>query len=313
MRPAGTRVWQASRLLGTLSALCFGVSGCNVDVLNSTGPVGLADSQILVDSVVIMLAIIVPTAIAIVGVGWWFRASNRSARYDEHFVYSGRVELVIWSIPFLTVMLLGGVIWIGSHQLDPAAPIASDKKPLNIQVVSLDWKWLFLYPDQRVASVNELVAPVGVPLKLSLTSGSVMTVFFVPRLGSMIYTMNGMSDELNLQGDQVGEYRGEAAHFSGDGFPDMHFPVKIVSPGDFDGWVKQATSAEPPFDDAAYLQLSKQSADVPPQAHPLADDRIYDKIVTQELPPGPGPEPMVRPTPYSTPTATPMPQMQRGG
>src|SRR6201986_2805049 len=202
-------------------------------ILNPQGPVAAADKMILIDSIAIMLAIVVPTIVAIFAFAFYFRASNTKAFYWPDWEYSGRIELVVWSIPALTVILLGGVAWIGSHQPDPAAPVAGTGSPVRIQVVSLDWKWLFIYPDQRVASVNALTVPVGAPLQFELTSASVMNVFFVPQLGSMIYTMNGMVTHLNLRADQEGSLQGLSARFSGDGFPSMLFDVHVVSGPDF--------------------------------------------------------------------------------
>ena len=232
-------------LLLLLVAVSF-LGGCDRGVLDPQGPVGTADKAILIDSVAIMLAIVVPTIIATLAFAWWFRASNTRATYGREFVYSGRIELIVWSIPLLVIMLLGGVIWIGSRELDPATPLASDTAPLEIQAVSLDWKWLFIYPKQRVASVNELVVPAGVPIHFSLTSASVMSAFFVPQLGSMIYTMNGMTTQLNLRADAPGTFLGEASHFSGDGFSDMHFDVKATPADQFATWIEaHAMSARP--------------------------------------------------------------------
>ena len=175
--------------LGPLGAALL-LSGCDWAVLDPKGPIADANKTILIDSVAIMLAIVVPTIVATLAAAWWFRSSNTRAQYLPDFEYSGALELIVWAIPLLTIMLLGGVAWIGSHDLDPARPIESKEDPINVQVVSLDWKWLFIYPDQHVASVNRLVIPAGTPVHFTLTSGSVMTAFFVPQLGSMIYTMN---------------------------------------------------------------------------------------------------------------------------
>ena len=206
------------------------LSGCDWAVLDPKGPIGDANKTILIDSVAIMLAIVVPTIVVTLGVAWWYRSSNTRARYLPDFEYSGQLELIVWAIPVLTIMLFGGVAWVGSHDLDPAKPLVSKEEPLNVQVVSLDWKWLFIYPDQHVASVNQLVIPAGMPIRFSLTSGSVMTAFFVPQLGSMIYTMNRMMTQLNLAADEPGTFRGLAAQLSGDGFADMHFEVVAKSP-----------------------------------------------------------------------------------
>ena len=157
-----------------------------MNLLDPQGPVAAANSTILVDSVFIMLTIVVPTIVAILAFAYWFRASNPRAHYQPDFVYSGRVEMVVWAIPALTIILLGGVAWIGSHQLDPRAPVPGTGSPLRVQAVSLDWKWLFIYPDQRIATVNSLTVPAGAELNFQLTSSSVMNVFFIPQLGSMI-------------------------------------------------------------------------------------------------------------------------------
>jgi cytochrome o ubiquinol oxidase subunit 2 len=183
------------------------------------------------------------------------------------------------------------VIWVGSHRLDPAEPLPSAKttKPLNVQVVSMDWKWLFIYPDQGIASVNRLVAPVGTPLHFTLTSSSVMNVFFVPQLGSMIYTMNGMADQLWLQADQPGTYLGESSMFSGDGFSDMRFDMDAVTPQAFAAWIKGARGSGPMLDQAAYRALQVQSSRVRPYTYRTPAPGLFQDIVSQKLPAGPGP------------------------
>src|SRR5271167_197268 len=212
------------------------LGGCNEGVLDPQGPVAVAERQILFDSLGIMLAIVIPVILATLGVAFWFRASNRRASYRPDFVYSGRIEVLVWSIPLMTVLLVGGVAWVGSHDLDPRKPIASAATPLSIQVVSLDWKWLFIYPDQGIATVNQLTIPVGTPVSFELTSTGVMNSFFVPQLGGQIYTMAGMTTRLQLQADHAGTYRGLSANFSGDGFADMRFAADAVSAGEFEQW-----------------------------------------------------------------------------
>ncbi len=265
------------------------LSGCDLGVVDPKGPIGAANLQILIDSVAIMLAIVVPTAVATLAAAWWFRSSNTRAQYLPDFEYSGSLELIVWAIPLLTIMLLGGVAWVGSHDLDPAKPIASTEEPLNIQVVSLDWKWLFIYPDQHVASVNRLVIPAGVPIHFSLTSGSVMTAFFVPQLGSMIYTMNRMRTQLNLAADKPGVFRGLATQISGDGFADMHFEVVAKTSPEFYDWLGQTRAAGEDLTPERYIDLSKQSVIKAPFTFKTVADGLFDKILDQTLPPGPGP------------------------
>jgi cytochrome o ubiquinol oxidase subunit II len=259
-----------------------------MNILDPQGPIGAADKTILIDSVAIMLAIVLPTIVAIFGFAYWFRASNTKAFYWPDWEYSGRIELVVWSIPALTVILLGGVAWIGAHQLDPAKPIEGPGKPLTIQAVSLDWKWLFIYPDQTIATVNTLTVPAGVPLQFQLTSASVMNVFFIPQFGSMIYTMNGMATRLNLRADRPGTFGGLSAHFSGDGFSDMHFDVHVVPAEQFSKWAQDASTAAKALDERSYQELAKPSMNNAPAIYRLADPDLFNAIVTQKLPPAPG-------------------------
>ena len=266
------------------------LSGCSSAVLNPAGPIGGANRTILLDSLAIMLAIVIPTILCGWGFAWWFRASNTRATRLPTFAYSGKIELVVWSIPLLTILLLSGVIWVGSHDLDPADPIRSPNRAIEVQVVSLDWKWLFIYPDEGVASVNRLVIPAGTPVHFTLTSASVMNAFFIPRLGSMIYVMNGMADQLNLMADKPGVYFGLSSHFSGDGFPGMHFAVDAVRPSDFAAWSARAKSAGPALDAASFTALEKQSLDVKPFAYGSAAPGLFQAIVNQSIAPGPGPK-----------------------
>jgi cytochrome o ubiquinol oxidase subunit 2 len=274
----------------SLCAAASGLGGCKSVLMNPQGPVAAGEMTILFNALAIMLVIVVPTILATLLFAWWYRASNTRARYRPEFVYSGRVELVTWSIPILVVLFLGGLTWVGSHELDPAEPLPSKTPAMNVEVVSLDWKWLFIYPDQGVASVNELVVPAGTPIHLKLTSASVMNTFFVPQLGGMIYTMNGMADDLNLQAGQPGVFYGQSAHFSGDGFSDMHFNVQAVSPAQFAAWTNQTRSAGPSLDEPTYVALAKQSLNVAPFTYRAVSADLFEHIVQQRLAPGPGPQ-----------------------
>ena len=275
-----------------LSAICLPVllAGCG-GVLDPQGPVGDGNKAILINSLVVMLCIVVPTIVGTLGFAWWYREGNRKAVHQPQFAYSGRVELVTWSAPILIVLFLSGIAWIGSHDLDPYKPLPSRAQPLEVQVVSLDWKWLFIYPDQGIATVNTLTVPAGMPVHFTLTSASVMNTFFVPQLGSMIYTMNGMSSQLYLQAHKPGTFHGLSGHFSGDGFPGMHFDVQALPPTAFGQWVDGVRAGNgPELTDAAYRELSRQSLNVAPITYKSAAPGLYDAIVTQAIPPGPGPE-----------------------
>ena len=278
--------------------VCFSVSACSPWVLDPAGRIGQQERIILLDSLAIMLAIVVPTILATLAFAYWFREGNGRAQYLPKFTYSGRLELLVWSIPTLVILFLGGIIWVGSHDLDPGKPLVG--KPLDIEVVAMDWKWLFLYPQQGIASVNQLVVPAGTALHFRLTSASVFNSFFIPRIGSQIYAMPGMASELYLAADRVGVYHGLSAQFSGDGFSSMGFAVHAVPPLDFDRWVSTARRAGPDLDAAAYHSLLGQSADVAPHTFRTIMPGLFDAVVRQAFSSGLGPvgsrrSPAVRP------------------
>jgi cytochrome o ubiquinol oxidase subunit II len=256
-------------------------------VLDPQGPIASAERLLLINSTAIMLVVVIPVIVATLAFAWWYRASNTYATRSLDESYEGRVEFVTWSIPVLTVILLGGVIWIGSHQLDPRAPIPGKSDPLRVDVVALDWKWLFIYPDHGVATVNQLVIPTGTPVEFRLTSATVMNSFFVPQLGSQIYAMGGMITHLHLLADQPGEFPGFSAMFSGDGFSDMRFIAKAVPAGDFNAWLEQARSTGSGLDDAGYAELAKPSKAVPPTTYHSVDPKLFERILDQTTA-GPG-------------------------
>jgi cytochrome o ubiquinol oxidase subunit 2 len=266
-----------------ISATTLG--GCSEGVLNPQGPIASAERQILFNSLGIMLAIVIPTILATLGVAYWFRSSNTRALYMPDFIYSGRLELIVWSIPTMTVLLVGGVAWVGAHDLDPRRAIASTVKPVTVQVVSLDWKWLFIYPDEDVASVNRLTVPVGTPIEFELTSSGVMNSFFVPQLGSQIYTMAGMATHLQLQADRPGTYPGLSAQFSGDGFADMRFAVDAVQAEEFRQWVTATRGNGPTLNAENYASLAKPSKAVAPFTYRDIAPDLFDKIVMSSTTP----------------------------
>jgi cytochrome o ubiquinol oxidase subunit 2 len=259
------------------------VVGCNRGILDPVGPVGQAEKLILINSTAIMLAIIIPVILATIAFAWWFRRGNAKAIYRPDWEYSGAIELVVWSVPALTVMLLGGIAWIGSHELEPSKPLRSANPPVNVQVVSLDWKWLFIYPDQGIATVNQLVVPAGTPISFRLTSATGWNAFFVPQMGTMIYTMPGMATRLNLQADRQGQYEGISAQFSGDGFPGMKFKVNAVPPDQFAMWT-QGAHGGPALDGAAYAQLAKPSSYVKPMTYGAVAPGLFDAIMMNRAP-----------------------------
>ena len=285
-RRAGQGRWRWAAL-----GLASLTTGCAGSVLDPAGPVGAADAQILILATVIMLGIVIPTLGMAFWFAWKYRASNTKAEYLPNWSYSGRIEAVVWSIPILTIMFIGGVIWIGSQQLEPSRPLPSRTPPLEVQVVSLDWKWLFIYPREGVATVNELVVPAGTPVRFSVTSGSVFNAFFVHQMGSMIYAMPGMVSRVNLQADRPAVLLGQSAHFSGDGFSDMQFRTVSLPANRYAAWVAAARASPLTLDGAAYAQLARQSHDVRPFAFGRIDPALFDAVATQRIAPAPGPQP----------------------
>jgi len=266
------------------TALSLMLAGCGSGVLDPAGPIGRSERIILLDTLAIMLAIVVPAIIAALAVAWWFRASNSHARYRPDWSYSGMLELIVWSIPLMVVLFLGGIGWVSSHDLDPYKPISSSAKPLEVEVVSLDWKWLFIYPDQSIASVNRLVIPAGVPVHFRLTSATVMNSFFVPRLGSQIYTMAGMTTQLSLEADKPGTYPGLSAQFSGTGFSGMNFAVVAISPGGFAKWITATQSSGAALDTDAFARLAKPSQDNPAITYGQVSPRLFEIIISRSAP-----------------------------
>lgn len=250
---------QMRRGTRVIAALCGSalLASCREGVLDPHGPVGAAERVILWDATTIMLAVVVPVILLTLAFAWWFRAGNRRATYLPDWEYSGKIELIVWSIPALVILFLGGIAWIGSHDLDPPKPLASEKKPVEVEVVSLDWRWLFIYPEQHVATVNRLVVPAGVPIHFRLTSSSVMNSFFIPQLGSQIYAMNGMTTQLNLQADEAGTYQGLSAQFSGPGFSDMRFTLVATSDEQYASWLAEVRARGGVLDAATFTQLAR--------------------------------------------------------
>ena len=275
---AGRQLYRRLRPASGAAAALF-LSGCNRGILDPVGPVASAEKQILINSTAIMLAIIIPTMIATIWFAWWFRRGNRKATYRPDWEYSGAIEMVVWAIPALTIMLLGGITWIASHDLEPSKPLKSDLPALNVEVVSLDWKWLFIYPDQGIATVNQLVVPAGTPVSFRLTSATVWNSFFVPQMGTMIYTMPRMTTRLNLQADREGTFEGLSTHFSGDGFPGMQFKVQSLPPDQFAMWAQGARGQGMTLDGRTYAELARPSSYVEPINYGGVQPGLFDAIV----------------------------------
>jgi cytochrome o ubiquinol oxidase subunit 2 len=261
-----------------MTSAATAMASCSEGVLDPHGPVGKAERIILYDSTAIMLAVVIPVIVLTLVFAWWFRAKNSHARYRPDWEYSGRIEMIIWSIPALVILFLGGIAWTGSHDLDPPAPLQESAAPLDIEVISLDWRWLFIYPHEGIASLNRLVVPAGVPLRFRLTSTTVMNSFFVPQLGSQIYTMPNMVTRLNLQADQPGTFEGLSAMFSGDGFSDMRFDLVSMEPKAFEDWVGTTKTQGGVLDVGTLEGLEKPAKAEGVQTYGQVSEGLFDRI-----------------------------------
>ncbi len=279
-------------VLGALPLL----AGCNMVVLDPAGDVARQQGDLIVISTVLMLLIIVPVMALTIFFAWRYRAANKDATYKPDWDHSTQLELVIWSAPLLIIICLGALTWVATHLLDPYRPlartgpgqaIAANVKPLEVNVVALDWKWLFIYPEQGVATVNELAVPVNRPLRFRISSSSVMNSFYVPALAGQIYAMPGMETKLHGVFDRTGTYQGFSANYSGAGFSNMRFKVKSLPAGEFDKWVAEAkASTDGDLNRMAYLKLEKPSEKEPVRRFAAVDPQLFDAIVNMCVEPG---------------------------
>jgi cytochrome o ubiquinol oxidase subunit 2 len=283
-RPARTWLARFCRLLPLSATLLLG--GCRWALLDPKGPIGMDERWIIETAAGLMLIVVVPVIVLAVLIPWRYRASNTRATYRPEWSHSNRIEAVMWSIPIAIVAVLAVICWRTSHQLDPFRPIASTQKPVHIEAVALDWKWLFIYPDQHLATVNEVALPVGVPVVFHITSATVMNSFFIPRLGSQIYAMANMETADNLVASVPGTYRGISANYSGAGFSGMTFKVEAMSKGDYRQWLAKAATAGQALDTSAYRTLAKPSENVPVSFYSHVTPGLFRQIVAGRLAPG---------------------------
>lgn len=277
--------------------LALPLAGCDWVVLNPSGDVARQQGDLVIVATLLMLLIVVPVMAAVAVFAWRYRAGNTQARYEPEWSHSTQLELMIWAAPLLIIIALGAVTWVGTHLLDPyrslsrvdaQTPLAANAKPVNVEVVSLDWKWLFIYPEQNIATVNELVVPANRPLRFRLTSSTVMNAFYVPELAGMIYTMPGMETKLHAVFNKEGTFKGISSHYSGAGFSQMHFVTRSVSDQDFDAWVAsvKADKSATTLDRATYLQLDKPSVAEPVHHYATVSPTLFDSVVDLCVQPG---------------------------
>ena len=269
--------WQGRRagLAGAL--LCGSVATTRAtSVLDPWGAVGASELQLLYESLGVMLLVVVPVLVLTLAFAWWFRASNKRATYLPDWEYSGKIEFTIWIIPLLVVLFLAAIAWVGAHELDPYKPISSANKRVRVEVVSMDWKWLFIYPELGVASVNEMALPIDTPVSMDITSATVMNAIFVPGLAGQIYAMSGMCTQMSVIAGKPGVYRGLATQFSGDGFSDMHFKVVAADRAAFDQWIDSLRQSGQSLDKPAYERLIGAHETGKTTYYGYVDDGLFD-------------------------------------
>jgi cytochrome o ubiquinol oxidase subunit 2 len=255
------------------------LSGCQWAVLDPKGPVGLQERSIIITATVLMLLVVVPVIALILIFAWRYRASNEKADYQPNWAHSSRIEAVVWLIPCVIVAALGAIAWRSSHTLDPYRPLAGTVRPIRIDAVALDWKWLFIYPDQKVATVNQVAFPANVPVEFHITSATVMNAFFIPQLGSQIYAMAGMQTQLHLLANEPGTYQGLSSNYSGDGFSGMTFKAIALPQQGFDAWLAKIKASQQTLGASAYEQLAKASEDNPVAYYSQVQPKLFTDIV----------------------------------
>jgi len=269
---------RATRLL--LCCTAAFLSGCSDWALfNPSGAVGQEQRTLILSALALMLMVVVPAILMVLVFAWRYRASNNGTDYAPDWSYSSKIEFVVWLIPAIIILILGTLVWKSSHKLDPYRPLDSQVKPIVIEAVSLDWKWLFIYPEQNVATVNEVVFPANVPVHFRITSTEVMNSFFIPKLGSQIYSMPGMRTQLHLIAGEAGTYDGISSNYSGRGFSDMKFKAISATGNEFDAWLGKVRQSRTNLDLDHYRKLETPSEKNPVEYYATVKPGLFDCIL----------------------------------
>ncbi len=250
-----------------------------MDVLSPKGAVGMHERTLILVALGLMCVVVVPTIVLTLVFAWRYRASNTKATYAPKWSHSTAIEVVMWAIPCVIIVILGAITWTSTHELDPYRPLESSVKPVTIEAVALDWKWLFIYPDYGVASVNQIAFPEGTPVDFKITSGTVMNAFFIPQLGSQVYAMSGMQTQVHLIANEKGSYDGFSSNFSGPGFADMHFTALATSQKGFEAWIAKAKASAGTLDVNAYQSLLMPSRKVPVSFYGTVSPNMFGYII----------------------------------
>ncbi len=268
-------------VLGAFFALY--ISTHNVPVLEPKGAIGVAQRDLFYQASLLMLIVVIPVFVLAILFAWRYAAKRNNAKFNPEWGHSHTAEIIWWSVPFLIVAVLSILSWKTSHALDPFKPIEDGKKPLTIQVVALDWKWLFIYPEQKIATINYIEFPKDIPVQFEITADAPMNSFWIPQLGGQIYAMPAMRTKLSLIANEAGSYRGLSSNISGKGFAGMTFTAKAVDPEAFDRWVSSVSASSPGLDLGEYKRLVQPSEYVPASFYVLAKEDLFDWIIMQYM------------------------------
>ncbi len=255
-------------------------------ILDPKGEVADKQRNLIIITTLMSILIVVPVFIMTFYFAWKYREGNKKAKYEPDWDHSAIAETVWWTVPLVMILILAGITWQSSHELDPFKPINSSRPQLTIQVVALDWKWLFIYPDQQIASLNYVQFPERTPIRFEITSDAPMNSFWIPQLGGQIYAMSGMSTHLNLMADGAGTYRGSSANLSGRGFAGMRFEARSTSQADFNSWVNSVRQSDNKLTQSEYSVLALPSENNAPAVFSYVDPRLYDTIMMKYMTPG---------------------------
>lgn len=272
-------------VFGVVAIFAMLIAGGEMAVLNPAGVIASKEKNLIIMTTLLGLFVVIPVFVLLFTVAWRYREGNTKARYTPDADGNRWLEGLWWGIPAVIIVILGVITWQSTHELDPYKPIVSDTKQLNIQVVSLEWKWLFIYPELGVASVNYLPIPAKTPISFQITSDAPMNSFWIPNLGGQVYAMSGMSTKLHLEADEVGTYRGSSANISGEGFAGMTFDAQSMTKADFDAWVQRAVGSSNMLTYDSYGVLAKPSKNNPPATYMLMDNNLYNKIIMKYMTP----------------------------
>ncbi len=275
----------AAALIAAITLAAMQLGDNNVAVLNPRGTIAEQQRSLLFFTVLLSSLVIVPVFVLTVLISWKFRGNNKKARYTPNWDHNPKLELIWWGIPFTIIFILSIITWVTTHSLDPYKPLDSDKEPVNIQVVAMQWKWLFIYPDEDIATVNFFQIPVDTPINLEITADAPMNSFWVPQLGGQIYAMNGMVTKLHLEADEAGDYHGVSANISGEGFADMRFVARASSQNEFEDWVDKIKQSPEELDLDRYNQLALPAVVDEPLQFTSKDKQLYDTIVMKFMKP----------------------------